>query len=212
MRNSKIIWCVAGLLLLICSKAPAQDAKAEGLIPKTYRSYVVADLRTDPKEPQGKRNVTGKLHCLVTESELNPTLAVFSCVAPSADGKLTALTRKVKQLHADYKALDFNAFVIFPLLKDDFAFDPAADKTAEALRLWVEGVKPDGLAIGLGTRGPDDKPTAEMTAWKLNIDGISVVFYHRHKLIKRWDFASEEAITDDAFTEIQKTIAEELKR
>jgi hypothetical protein len=199
--------------MTVAAQAPTGGgAKADDLIPKTFRSYVVADLRTDPKDPTGKRNVTGKLHCLVTESELNPTLAVFSGTAPSADGKLTLLTRSLKQLHTDYKSLDFNAFILFTLLKDEFAFDPNADKTAEDIRLWTESVKPDGLAVALATRGPDDKPTEAMTAWKLSTEGVTVVFYHRHKFIKRWDFASEDAINDAAIEEMQKAVNAELKR
>ena len=147
---------------------PAETVKKEGLLPSTFVSHIVMDQRTDPTKPmQGKRNVTGKEHCLITESELNPTIAIFSGSLPKAESNISNLVKSVKVLHETYKADDFNAFAIFHVLKDDFATDVNADKAAQTIQAWGDGIKPAGVVLGLGSKGTDDKPTEPMKAWAL---------------------------------------------
>ena len=160
----------------------------------------------------GKRNVTGKEHCLVTESELNPTLAIFSGALPAAEGNLTKLAKKAKDIQAAYKAEDFSAFALFHVLTDDFASDKNADKSADALRAWADGVKPGGVVIALGTKGPDDKPTKPMSDWKLSPTGTSAIFFHKHKIVKRWDFAADADITEATIAAIAAEVDKEMKK
>lgn len=192
---------------------PAETAKKEGLLPSTFVSHIVMDQRTDPTKPmQGKRNVTGKEHCLVTESELNPTIAIFSGSLPKAEGNISALVKSVKVLHDTYKADDFNAFAIFHVLKDDFATDVNADKAAQTIQAWGDGIKPAGVVLGLGSKGTDDKPTEPMKAWKLAGEGVTVILYHRHKTVQRWDFATDEALNAEALKKIEDATNAEMKK
>jgi len=213
-------WCglfgafgAAGLMQLPAQEAkPSEVAKKEGALPCPYVSHIVLDQRTDPAKPMGKRNVTGQEHCLITQSELNPTLAIFSSTLPTAEASIGKLTKKANELRELYKAEDFNAFVLFTVLKDDFATDVNADKSAQAIRAWGEALKQPGVVLGLASRGPDDKPTEAAKGWNISTEGTTVVLFHRHKIIKRWDFANDAAVSDAAIAEIDAETTKEMKR
>lgn len=184
---------------LVATGAPAlaQQPAADGTTPSTYRSYIVVDQRTEPDSPQ---NRTGKLHDLVNENNLNPVIAVFANKVPAGgDEPLAKLTKVVKEIQNKYKADEFGAFVIFAVLDQDYVTDPKADATAAAIDAWAKTVQPGGVVLGLAKR-PDGKE-GDAQKWNLSADATTVVFYNRHKIIKRWD-VPVDGITDQVIAEI----------
>jgi hypothetical protein len=199
---------------------PAKDPNA---VPGTFRAYIVLDQRTplpkDPKEPQdpkapkeptagteGKRNVTGFQHDLIVANELNPTVAVFARTpAAKADEPVAVFVGRLKELAAAYKSLDFGTYLFFPVLDKPYTDDPKAAATGEALRKWAEGVAVGPVVVGLCEKASD-----QTKAWKLPDDqGVTVVFYHRLKVVKRWDLPAgglSAEVMDAVAAEVNKEL------
>lgn len=195
---------VVGVLAAAVSPAVAQQLeskpKADGMIPATYRSYIVFDQRADAKSPQ---NRTGKLHDLVTENNLNPVVAVFATKLPTgADDPVAKLVKRLKDVHAAHRADEFGAFVLFAALDRDYVADAKADAAAEAVQAWAGSVQPGGVAVGL-TKKPDGKEGDALT-WGLAPDTTTIIVYNRMKPVKRWDLPAD-GLTDAA---IDAVIAE----
>jgi hypothetical protein len=184
---------------------PAQTAA--GTTPSTFRSYIVVDQRTDPKSPQ---NRAGKLHDLINENSLNPVIGVFCNSMPQGgDDEISKLVKKLKEIQATYKADEYGSFVIFAVLDSDFVVDPKADTRVEELKAWAGTVPPGGVAIGLAKKA--DGKEGDALKWNLSAENVTVVFYNRHKLIKRWDVPTT-GITDQMIAEVSAEADKEMKR
>jgi len=199
------VWLLAGAVSAQPKPAdpPPKDPKA---IPDTFRTFIVLDQRTDPKDPKGKRNVTGFQHDLLVANDLNPTVAVFARSVPKgADDPLAKLVGKLKELTVTYRQIDFGAYLFFPVLDKVYADDPKAKATTDELKKWGEGLAVGGVVIGLC-----EKESAQTKAWKLPDTGVVIVFYNRLKVVKRWDLA--EGVTDDAINAVAAEVNKELKK
>jgi hypothetical protein len=209
MRFSKLIRVCAlcGLTLSVAlAQQPMTPADA-GSTPSTFRSYVVVDQRTDAKDPQ---NRTGKQHDLVSGNALNPTLAVFASTIPkTADEPLAKLIQRVKAVQDTYKGEQFGAFVIFAVLEKDYTADAKADDKAKEIATWASATPPGGVVLGLAKMA-DGKPGDAMN-WGLAPETTTVVFYNRHKLIKRWDL-KDAGITDEMLNSITAEADKEMKK
>jgi hypothetical protein len=188
---------VIGVMAVVGIPAVAQQIeskpKADGMIPATYRSYIVFDQRADAKSPQ---NRTGKLHDLVTENNLNPVVAVFATKLPTgADEPVAKLVKRLKDVQNTHKAEEFGAFLIFAALDRDYVADAKADAAAEAVQAWAGSVQPGGVAVGL-TKKPDGKEGDALT-WGLAPDTTTIIVYNRMKQLKRWDLPAD-GLTDAA--------------
>lgn len=218
-------WVFAGAALsqeLKTADAPPKDPNAT---PGTFRAYIVLDQRTAPpkdpdakappadpkapkesaKGPEGKRNVTGFQHDLIVANELNPTVVVFSRSA-KPDESVGKLVGKMKELTATYKTLDFGGYLFFPVLDKIYADDAKSKPTADELKKWGEGLPAGTVVIGLS-----EKESDQTKAWKLPETGLTVIFYHRHKVVKRWDLA-DGVVTDAVLSELADAAAKELKK
>ena len=218
---------------------PPAAAKREP-IPGTFRAYVVQDFRSpvppakdDPADPDpkpapgpasGKRNVTGFQHDMIADNELNPTVAVFARDLPAAGGPLDKLADKLMDLSAAYAPDGFGGYVFFPVLEKSYADDAKKAKAAsDLLTAWAKPLDADWtkrqpkkqdkdpvpfgrLVVGLAEKGGKD---AE--AWKLPADGTTVVFYHRLKVVRRWDVAAD-GLTPGVIDEVAAEVAKELKK
>lgn len=185
---------------------PKAAPKTEPTVPSTVRSFIVADKRTDIKDPL---NRTNKLHCLVCENNLNPVVAVFARTvpAPGADEPLTKLTTELKKLLADEKnkAQNFGSFIVFVALDKEFQADDKRDIVAANVKTWGEAVGSGPIVLGLtGQTGEAVK------SWNLNKeDDITVVLYHRMKLVQvPWKFEAGKMADADIKAIIAATQAE----
>jgi hypothetical protein len=211
MRFTRLV-SACGLAAWLAVGAVAQEPKPAdppvkftNATPGTFRSFIVLDQRTDPKDPKGKRNVTGFEHDLIVANELNPTVAVFSR-SDKPDEATAKLVAKLKELTATYKTLDFGAYLFFPVLGKVYADDPKAKATADALKAWGEEAKAGAVVIGLS-----EKDSAQTKAWTLPETGTVIVFYHKHKVVKRWDLP-DGGITDDVLNALTAAVNAELKK
>ncbi len=195
--------------------------KPANAVPGTFRAYIALDQRTappkDPKEPadpkapkepkltEGKRNVTGFQHDLIVANELNPTVAVFSRSA-KPDDATAKLVGKLKELAATYKTIDFGAYLFFPVLDKVYADDAKSKATADELKKWGEGVPVGPVVIGLS-----EKDSAQTKAWNVHDTGVTVVFYNRLRVVKRWDLPPG-GVTDEVIAELAAEVNKELKK
>ena len=250
MRTRKPLAALA--LLAAASCLTAQEPKAEfppDVIPSTFRMFLVTDKRFEPlkdaegnllKGPDGKevpspKNRTGKIHCLVCEYGLNPTVAVF--VRADAKGLDPAsgvgnLVKKLNALVPKYRADKLGAFVAF--LRLDFDGKPGTKVVT------VKTKRPDGTEteekIEQDQEYPDDEKRDEyaraiaefeaklpapnvpfglaaekskaVSAWKIaEGDEVTVIFYQRMRVVGQpWRFAKAADLTDAKADEIVKSV------
>lgn len=198
------VWLLAGVAAAQPKPAdtPPQDPKS---IPGTFRTFIVLDQRTDPKDLKGKRNVTGFQHDLVVANDLNPTVAVFSRSVPKeGDDTLAKLVGKLKELTVTHRQIDLGAYLFFPVLDKVYADDAKSKATADALKKWGEALAVGGVVIGLCEKDSD-----QTKAWKLPDTGVVIVFYNKLKVVKRWDLTD---VTDDAINAVATEVNKELKK
>jgi hypothetical protein len=211
MRRGATIWaCVlAGLLTSAAvaqdEKKPDEKAPAAEPVPASFRAYIVSDERFDPKNV---RNRTAKMHDLVTDNGLNPVVAVFARTVPA--GEDAPLAKLVKQLNAyvqKYRASRAAAFVQFLTLEKEYPEDETRAEKSAAVKALAEQLKatlvPFALAAG-------KSPTTE--AWKIGEgDDLTVIVYHRMKLVKKWGFSADKPPTEDDIKEILAVAEKEAK-
>lgn len=214
MRISRLVM-VCGFAACLLPAALAQPkpgdpppVKSADAVPGTFRSYIVLDQRTDPKDPKGKRNVTGFQHDLIVGNELNPTVAVFARTqATKADEPVAVLVGKLKELATTHKTLDLGAYLFFPILDKSYTDDPKAAATGDALKKWAEGVAVGPVVVGLC-----EKESEQTKAWNLPADqGVTIVFYNRMKVVKRWDLAAD-GLTAEVIDAVAAKVNEELAK
>ncbi len=181
-------------------KAPAAEP-----VPASFRAFIVSDERFDPKNV---RNRTAKMHDLVTDNGLNPVVAVFARTVPA--GEDAPLAKLVKQLNAyvqKYRASRAAAFVQFLTLEKEYPEDETRAEKAAAVKALAEQLKatlvPFAIAAG-------KSPTTE--AWKIGEgDDLTVIVYHRMKLVKKWGFSADKPPTEDDIKEILAVAEKEAK-
>lgn len=193
-------WC--GLVALTAGLAAAADAP----VPGPFRAFIAVDERYDKGNT---RNRAGRMHDLVTDAGLNPTVAVFARQVPqAADAPLARLAVQLEKLVAAHRADRLGAFVLFLTLEKEY---PEADKRAEKadeLRKLAAQLKTGGVPFGLAAaKGPG------ADAWKL-ADGaeVTVVFFHKMGVVKRWEFTADKPLTDEEAKQVEAAVAAELKK
>ncbi len=201
-----LLFAFAGSMFAVAQE-PKAAKKDPSLVPGPFPSYIVADQRTDPKDPKGKRNVEGKIHDLVAGNDLNPTIAVFATKsATKADEPIAKLTAKMKDLQNQYKLEELGTFVIFAVLDKDYANDANSKPAAEELRAWAKQITPAGVVLGLA-----EKQSETAKAWGVTPGTTSVIFYNRQKILKRWDL-QEGDISEEVLAALAKEVEKEMKK
>jgi hypothetical protein len=212
MRITRVV-CVgvfAAWLLAASAQEPKPadtPPKSADAVPGPFRSYIVLDQRTDPKDPKGKRNVTGFQHDLIVETGLGPAVVVFSrAPATKADDPLAKLVGKLKELGTTFEASDLGTYLIFPILDKSYADDPKAKETADTLKRWAEQVVVGPVVVGLS-----EKEAEKTKAWGLPEAGTVIVFVNRQKVLKRWDLDAGK-LTEEVGAEVVAAVTKELKK
>jgi hypothetical protein len=173
-------------------------------LPGPFRSYIVTDERVDAKSP---RNRTNKLHCLVCESDLNPTAAVFLRTVPTdPNGPAAKLLKRLDALVNDRKSVRFGAFAIFLTLNADYPLDESRDEKAKVVKDFSAQIKVPNVPFGLAAGKAD-----AAVAYGIQDDhDITVILYTRAKVVKRWAFTAEKPPSDadvDAILAAAKELA-----
>lgn len=197
---------ILGLALIAVSAAAQEEKKADAVgVPSSFRSYIASDLRFDPKNV---RNRTAKMHDLVTENGLNPVVAVFARTAPEgADSPLAKLVKGLDDYVKNYRASRAAAFVIFLTLEKEYPDDETRSAKAMAASTFLGATKATGVPVGVAA---GKSPMVD--AWKLGeADDITVVVYHRMKVVKSWTFTAEKPPTEDDIKAILAAAEAEAK-
>lgn len=232
---------LAGLVAVAQDPAPRPPAD---MIPATFRMFIVIDRRFEPlkddqgqflKGPDGKEvpnpfNREGKIHCLVCEYGLNPTLAIFVRAAAKQVGPADGLGKLIKGLNAlipRYRADKLGGFVAFLNLEGgpktvtlrrkqadgseveekveqdrEYPDDEKRDVYANEIRDAANGLDVRYVPFGLA---PDK--SRSVAAWDIKDDSaVTVVFYNRMRILGRWQFASLADLTDEKRDEILKAV------
>lgn len=159
-------------------------------LPGPFRSYIVTDERVDAKSP---RNRTNKLHCLICEADLNPTVAVFLRSVPGdANSAAVKLLKGLDSLVSEYKTERAGAFAIFLTLSSEYPLDDARDEKAKQVKDLATQLKVPNVPLGLAAGKAD-----AAIAYGIKEDqDLTVILFNRAKLVKRWGFTSEKPPTD----------------
>jgi hypothetical protein len=216
--------------------------------------FMVTDKRFEPlMDAEGKvrtgadgkpianpKNRTGKIHCLVCEYGLNPTIAVFvraDAKMLGADSGVGKLAKQVNALVVKHRSEKLGAFVAF--LRLDFDGKPGTKVVT------VKTKRPDGTEtetkIEQDQEYPDDERrdgyekdirdleaalpapnvpfglaperSKAITDWKIGDEEVTVIFYDRMRIIGRpWQFPKAADITDAKIAEIVKAVETTLTR
>lgn len=243
-----------GLCALLAAAAPAQDEKKDDkkpagaaapgeVVPGTFRMYLVTDDRFPPvKQPDmtdkpDPRNRTNKMHCLVCEYGLSPTVAIFVRADPKGleNSGLSKLVKAVDQLVPKYRGDKLSGFVAFLRLEggvkavkvknpdgtetdleldNEYPDDEKRDDHAKEIRALANALRAANPVFNLpfGLAAVKSKALA---AWGVKDDDeVSVVIYTRLRVVNRWTFKAD-AIGDDQIKEvlsgIEKMIADQSK-
>jgi hypothetical protein len=193
--------------LLVGSVVCVGQEPSAAPVPGTFRAFIVTDFRTDPGKDA--RNRTGRMHDLVTENGLNPVLAIFSRTTPEkADVPLARLILRANSLVTQFRADRFGAYVIFLTLTKEYPDDDQRKAKADAVDGFAKQVKASGVPFGLAAGAGE---AATKFGLKEGQD-LTVVFYHRMKVVKTWSFTAEKPPTDDEIKQIEAAVAAEIKK
>jgi len=243
---------LGGLLSLAAIEAPAQEPKPvdptkaalpADVVPAAFRMYMVSDTRFPPlknddgtakkgadgKDVQSPKNRAGKIHCLVCEYGLNPTVAIFvrsEAGLLGADSGVAKLTRGLDGLIPKYRADKLGGFVAFLRLEGgtkvvavkvkradgsegeekveqdlEYPDDEKRDSYAKDIRDFAGSLNAQNVPFGLAP-----EKSKAVTAWGIkDTDEVTVVVYYRMRMVtKPWAFAKVADLTDEKVAEILK--------
>jgi hypothetical protein len=211
MRRGWAVWSATLAVLTAGLTGLAQDPKQA--VPANFRSFIIVDDRYPPKvsppkkaEDRDPRDRTFKMHDLVAERGLDPTVAVLTRAEPSADSAAGKLAKGLDPLVTKHRANSFGAFVIFLTLDKEYPADERRSPDGAFLR-EVEQQKVLALAAQLKTSrvpfGLAARKSEATTAWGLGDgDETVVVIYDRMRVANRWAFPQGQAPTDAQINEM----------
>lgn len=217
---------LAGLLTSFAAGQEKQDpAPKEQSVPGGFRMLLLADGRfSEEKTAAGvykdERNRLGKLHDPVTEYGLNSAIAVFVRGLPKDEtSPAVALMKLQQQLVERHRAKRLAGFVAFLGMPRDLTADATDNLLAQqidAVQKIAKGANVPLVSIGLAeatvpagenAKEGAEKPTAQVAAWGIGPeDAITVVVYHRLKIVKRWKFTADKPPTADDLKDIAAVV------
>ncbi len=208
---------VFGVLIapLLAQDPEQKKPAANEDLPGGFRSFIVRDERFPIKDD---KNRTGKLHCLVCENGLNPVLAVFSRTIPNnSSSPLALLIQKQEALAKQFANQKLGCFAIFLGLNQLFEDDQTREtKIAEVANFGRQlSLKNVPLGLTAATELKGDKPVATKQVADFKIadgDDITVIFYDRLKVIKRWSFTANKGPTEEDLQAIDAVVVGYLKK
>ncbi|MCE9531229.1 MAG: hypothetical protein K8T89_08930 [Planctomycetes bacterium] len=207
LHGALLILALTAIVVSAQDKADPEPAS----IPRGFRMFVVADGRYPVKD---EHNRVGKLHCPVTEHGLNTTIGVFVRGVPAKDTDAGVIVlKKLQELAAKYRDKRLGAFIVFLALNKDYNADDTRDLRITEISNIAKAAAAPLVTIGLAEATIDGtEPAPQVKAWNLGVDDdITVVFYHRFKIIKRWSL-KKDAAPDDLLKDLEKEAAGLLGR
>jgi hypothetical protein len=202
------------LALALGTLAVAQDGGA-GSLPSSWPVYIAVDDRYPPKntpiksaDDRDPRDRTGKMHCLICETGLNPGVIVLTRATPTEDSAAGKLAKQLETIVKDNRNNSFSGSVIFLNLEKDFPVDIRRndkgefdrDNLLKQVRDFSAQVKTPRLALAMAPRN-----SPNYAAWGIaDNDETVVILFNRLKVVKKWNM-----VTDAELPTILSTIKAE---
>ena len=230
-----------GLLALVTAAVAQDDRKAPALppdvVPSTFRAQIVVDDRFPPKvtpvtkpDDRDPKDRTNKLHCLICENGLSPTVAVFvraplaadvngqRQLVVGADSGLAKLIKATDLLLPKYRGDKLCGFVMFLQLEGGTKLVKvtAPDGTVKMVELdleypddekrdiYAKEIKDFSNAVKASTMpfGLTATKSKAIADWKIaEGDDVTVVIFNRLRIVKRWALKAD-AIGDEQVREV----------
>ena len=225
----------------------ARGTAIANVVPATFRAQLVVDNRFPPKpkekakdgekekdegkakdevkdEDRDPRDRTGKIHCLVCEYGLAPTIAIFVRADLASDedkAKAQPLGKMLKDIGATvplHRSDKLGAFVMFLKLEGgdklvavkapdgseekveaakEYPDDEKRDVYAEQIRAFYATVKAADVPFGLA---PTTSPSIRAFGVR-DATPVTVIIYNRLRMVQRWELKLDE-INDAKTAEI----------
>jgi hypothetical protein len=205
------------------------------VVPAPFRAYMVVDNRYPPKVPgstnpddRNPKDTTNKIHDLITEHGLNPVVAVFVrgdakklAAGGGGVGKLAIEMNKLMTL-PEYRGNKLASFVTFLQIEGmqntvtvtqtmveldaEYPDDEKRDVYATDIRDLASGLKTPNVVFGLA---PLKSKAA--ASWDIDpdMDGVTVVFFNRIRVVDRWKFGADGP-TDEQIKTIISTVEQSV--
>ena len=216
----------------------ARGTTVANVVPATFRAQLVADnrfpaknrvpLNCEDEKSDGQRNDerdprdrTGKMHCLVCEYGLSPTIAIFvraEIKGAEAVSPMAKLIKAADTLIPKYRSDKLGGFAMFLRLEGgeklvtiksadgseekveaakEYPDDENRGEHRKQLCLFATALAADNIPFGLA---PTTSPSIK--AFGIGDDTpITVVIYNRMRMAQRWDLKPED-VTDEKISEI----------
>lgn len=189
---------------------PATAKESAGLkvgesVPGPFRMFIAADERLEPKSPN---NRTDRMHCFVCESELNPTIFVFTRTAISETSPGVKVAQALNGLVNEYRSDKLGAYVAFLTLADEYPNEKDRDNKAKAVKDIATQVKTTNVPFGLAAG-----KSAQTDLFGLKeTDETTIVFFDRTKIVKVWTFTADQAPSETDMKAVVDTVKKQLKK
>jgi hypothetical protein len=206
-----------GALLVLLGSTGLNLLAQEGAerIPEGFRTFVVTDNRYDPKSDF---NRSGKFNDVVGEYGLGPVILVFSRIVPTAETEpLFQLLQKQEKLADDFKSIRLGTAIVFLNLTKDFPEDTERDSKIAAVANVSRQAKLKNIVANVAEATIEVEGQAQtapqVKAFKIEDgDEVTVIFYNRLQVVKRWTFTKDKAMTEADIKSIEETVTKTLAK
>lgn len=208
--------------------AAARGAGIANVVPGSFRAQLVVDNRfkapvknADGSTSPDPRNRTGKIHCLICENGLSPTVAIFvraDIKGADANSGVGKLVKATDTLVPKYRSDKLCAYAMFLKLEGgsklvkvktpdggeeektvdkEYPDDEKRDMHSQEVRTFFDALNADNVPFGLvptESKALKDFAIGDATP-------VTVIVYNRLRMFQRWDLKPDE-ITDAKIGEI----------
>jgi hypothetical protein len=200
-----VVGVLAGALALVVTSQAADEIKsgpqAGQLLPGPVQSFNVTGTRAD------------KFHCLVVHYGLSPAVLIFAREPPAGDNAFATLVKKLDALAKKYHDHRLGVSVIFiaePKEGEDGKVRAQVSDLGKKLKTFAKENEMDNLVFSVISTKDTLKefgPAQEgLKRYAISPDAdLTVVLYHRHKVVHNHAFAKDKLSDKDVETILNQT-------
>jgi hypothetical protein len=204
--------------LLLAAQTPPTGTEPGQVLPGPFGAYVVfagpkkppgAEVQTEERQNFADAARAGKFHDFITRYGLDPTVAVFTREAPTADD--APLARLLKSLDAAVQKnrnARLHAFAVFLRLKDDFLKDESRVPQVKAIEKFGAGLDLKELPLAIA-RSESEKTKA----FNLGADDVvTVIVYENLRVRAKFTFTADKPLDAAGIEAVEAEVRKMIKR